>query len=155
MKLSLNQAAKHAKVAKATLHRSLKDGSLSGTKADNGQWVIDAAELSRWNSGRVPKPRKTGTEFILESPTETGETPFKNNPLDIEVQQLRERLADKDDVIADLRQRLDDEGSERRRLVELLTDQRAKSETEAPHRTPEKPVSGFGSRLWWLVSGKS
>lgn len=154
-KLSLNQAAKSGKVAKTTLLNALKRGEITGAKTDNGQWEINPAELGRWLDGRARKLPQNVSQTISIPRSETEEKPPQNYPLDIEVQQLRERLADKDDVIADLRQRLDDEGSERRRLVELLTDQRAKSETEVPHRAPEKPVSGFGSRLWWLVSGKS
>jgi hypothetical protein len=56
--------------------------------------------------------------------------------LRVEVEMLRERLADKDAVIEDLRRRLDAEAEERRRRTALLTDQR-----------PAAPGRGFWRRL--------
>ena len=53
---------------------------------------------------------------------------------------LRERLDDKDDVIKDLRERLDNEGEERRKLTMLLTDNREKS----PEKPPEKRKGFWG-----------
>ena len=44
--------------------------------------------------------------------------------LQVETAVLRERLADKDDVIDDLRRRLDAEAEERRKLTLMLTDRR-------------------------------
>ena len=63
--------------------------------------------------------------------------PSDPGALQREIELLRERLADKDGVIDDLRQRLDTEAEERRRtqaqLTALLTDQRPKPE-ETPKR---------------------
>lgn len=61
---------------------------------------------------------------------EFGDPPARTHPrrhiatLRREVELLRERLAEKDDVIADLRQRLDREGNERRSLAALLIGER-------------------------------
>jgi hypothetical protein len=44
--------------------------------------------------------------------------------LEREIALLRERLADKDSVIDDLRRRLDTEAEERRKLTMILTDRR-------------------------------
>ena len=44
---SLGRAAKEAGRSKSTLHRALKDGTLSGAKDDQGRWQIEPAELFR------------------------------------------------------------------------------------------------------------
>jgi hypothetical protein len=59
-----------------------------------------------------------------------------------EIQLLRERLADKDSVIDDLRHRLDSEAEERRKLTALLTDQRKPEPEQA-----RKGLRGFLQRL--------
>jgi hypothetical protein len=59
-----------------------------------------------------------------------------------EIQLLRERLADKDSVIDDLRRRLDTEGEERRKLTALLTDQRQQRPSQAQLQQPApKPAA--------------
>ena len=69
-----------------------------------------------------------------ESGNETG-------VLEVEIKMLRERLADKDGVIDDLRQRLDEEAAERRKLTAMLTDQSARA---APPVAADRP-----KRSWW------
>jgi excisionase family DNA binding protein len=44
---SLSQAAKHAGVSKATIHRAIKSGRLSALRQDDGSYQIDEAELHR------------------------------------------------------------------------------------------------------------
>ena len=131
MSLSLNQAAKQGRVAKTSLLRALKSGEISGVKDNSGQWQIDEAELVRWSEFRSTKPREDQFENRLDPP----EKPAETSVLEREIELLRERLNDKDDVIADLRDRLDRETNEREKLTALLlTDQREKSPTEP---TPE------------------
>jgi hypothetical protein len=60
-----------------------------------------------------------------------------------EIELFRERLADKDNVIDDLRRRLDTESEERRKLTALLTDQSRKPEPEQAR----KGWRGFLHRL--------
>ena len=45
--LSLQQAANAAGVAKSTVWRNIKSGTLSRTRAEDGTWSIDEAELFR------------------------------------------------------------------------------------------------------------
>jgi hypothetical protein len=72
--------------------------------------------------------------------------PGVTRELQARLEAAERRIADKDDVIADLRRRLDAEGEERRRLTALLTDQRAGERSKAP-------TDGLWARLTWLVSG--
>jgi excisionase family DNA binding protein len=44
---SLSQAAKHAGVSKATIHRAIKSGKISAARPGHGSYKIDPAELSR------------------------------------------------------------------------------------------------------------
>ena len=129
MMLSLNRAAKRGKVAKTTLLSALKNGDVTGVKDVSGQWRIDTSELDRWASARSREQGNTGSENDDETP----EKPPETSALEREIELLRERLNDKDDVITDLRERLDEEGSERRRLTAILTDQREKTD---PPREP-------------------
>jgi hypothetical protein len=45
--MSLSEAARWAGVTRATIHKALKGGRLSGQKDDSGEWRIDPAELER------------------------------------------------------------------------------------------------------------
>ena len=140
MNLSLGEAARSAEVSKSTIHRNIKSGKLSAIRKDDGSYEIDPAELHRvfppgaanGNGSAAPEMRQQGTQ---DFPGGTG-------VLERELQQMRERLADKDGVIDDLRRRLDaetearrTEGEERRKLTAILTDQRpraAEQRTEQP-----------------------
>lgn len=120
MAYTVGQAAKATGKSKPTISRAIKTGALSATKNDNGSYTIDPAELHRI----FPPIQRSSNDNpeILRS-----ETPVLQETLRREIDLLRERLADKDAVIDDLRKRLDVEGEERRRLTAILTDQRAKT----------------------------
>jgi hypothetical protein len=119
--LTLGQAARAAGVAKSTITRAIREGRLSGTKNSNGSYSVDRAELVRVFERRVAQQIATTAELDdgqpLPSPVVEG--------LEAE---LRQRLAERDSVIEDLRRRLDAAEAERRaaheRIVALLTDQR-------------------------------
>jgi excisionase family DNA binding protein len=128
MPYTMGQAAKAAGVSKATIQRALKSGKLSATRQPDGSYEIDPAELHR------AYPRAgDGAGAMKQSvtPSDTGE-------LQVEVEMLRERLVEKDDVIGDLRRRLDQSEEERRqaqaRLTALLTDQRPAAPQPAVRR---------------------
>jgi hypothetical protein len=111
---TLGTAAHTVGVSKSTLRRAIERGRLSASRRDDGSYEIDPAELARVfprNSAATPEMARHDTG------NDTG-------GLRVEVEMLRERLADKDATIDDLRRRLDAEAEERRRLTMLLTDQR-------------------------------
>jgi excisionase family DNA binding protein len=120
MSLSAKEAAARVGLTKPGLLKAIKQGKLSATKDQNGHWRIDPVELFRVYppvSSSTHQPE--GNSFHQHTPEYTENIVS----LQREVALLRERLADKDDVIADLRHRLDVEAEERRRLTHLLTDQ--------------------------------
>jgi hypothetical protein len=129
MPYTVGQAAKATGKSKPTISRAIKTGALSAVKNDDGSYTIDPAELHRvfpsvsLSSNETPDLKRS-------------DTPVLQATLQREIELLREILTDKDAVIDDLRQRLDREGEERRKLTAILTDQR--EPTEQPAR-----------RSWW------
>lgn len=116
MKLSASQAAKEAGVSVMTITRACKSGRLSYESREGGGYSIDPAELFR-----VFPPKQgesSATPKMLNDATH-----IDNSVLQVEIQMLRELLADKDKQIADARQERDEW---RKQASALLTDQRAK-----------------------------
>lgn len=148
MKLTLGQAAKHAGRAKGTLSKALTSGQISASKDEKGRWQIDPSELNRWMEAN---PFRNGSEMVLETPNEDGETPNEKSGLSVEVKMLREQIAriDSDrerereqlsERIDELREQIARQSADYRQSLAVLTDQR--------ERAPEKPHKGFLARLW-------
>ena len=127
MAYTLGQAAKATGKSKPTIQRAIKSGAISASKAEDGSYVIDPAELHRV----FPPVTSAGN---AEQALKQSVPPSDTGALQREIELLRERLADKDGVIGDLRARLDTEAEERRRtqaqLTALLTDQREQQEPQ-------------------------
>ena len=142
--IGLTEAAKLTGKNKATIHRAMKDNRLSFKISDTGERQIDPAELERV----FPiKSQKDGDEVAVSNRPKVASNYMQLSQLSAQLESersktvgLEARLADKDAVIDDLRQRLDREGEERRQaqaqLTALLTDQR--TQREEPTR-----------RSWW------
>jgi hypothetical protein len=117
---SLKQAADAVGRGKPAILKAIKSGRISAKKDDTGQWQIDPAELHR------VYPVAIAGNGSATVPGERQETPG-NSGIAPEIAMLRERLDEKDALIADLR-------TERDRLlgvietqaqqVKLLTDER-------------------------------
>jgi hypothetical protein len=126
MGYSLSEAAKASGKSKATIHRAIKSGRISAARDDaTGSWIIDPAELHRVFTPVPADQVQTGHMRRGETADETATLRLRLT----ELQQERERERnDKENVIADLRQRLDASEEERRKvqaqLTALLTDQR-------------------------------
>jgi hypothetical protein len=144
-RLNVSQAAKAVRKARSTINRDIDHGKVSVTRNGKGQPFIEVAELERvYGSVNI----ETVTEPVQIGHYGTPKNDNSDSALVTEIQLLRERLADKDSVIDDLRGRLDAEaearrveGEERRKLTALLTDQR-------PQQQPErKGFRGFLHRL--------
>ncbi len=119
-----------AGVTTPTITRAIQNGEISAEKKPKGGYLIDASELDRWKSNR--KTISNDTPKILQT-----DIANNNSALQAEIDGLRERVADKDDQIADLRKRLDRSDEERRATQARLEDYRDKAEikaTEPPKR---------------------
>lgn len=112
--LNLVEAGNLVGVTKATILRAIRRGKISATRDDSGGWCIEPVEVLR---GFAPVSRETADETARNHETRSGE-----------LAELRGRLAEMQDTVADLRRRLDREGEERRQaqtqLMALLADQR-------------------------------
>ena len=153
MFFSLGQAAKECGKSKATISKYIKNGKLSASLQDNGRYRIDASELFRV----FPKSEQ---ETVKNEQSQTPKINSVNSQLETEVELLRERLTDKNDVINDLRKRLDDENEERRKLTMMITDMRDKSPQKSvedkenisgaiPAKNQKKLSSG---QIWAIIA---
>ena len=141
MPYTLGEAAKRPGLSKPTVQRAIKNGKLSALRNDDGSYSIDPADLER----------VYGTLLLasdMKRDMKQDDTPVLSEALQVEVAALRERLADKDNVIDDLRRRLDAEGEERRKLTAILTDQRTKETVAAPTQTEAAGEQPRGLRGW-------
>lgn len=130
--LSATQAAKAVGKSVPTITRAIKSGKLSAKKLNGGGYKIDPSELFRvWkavtNSNGVIPP-------MLEY-----ETPIEDSALRVKLEVMNERLNDAQATIKDLRDRLDAESSERRKLTAQITAQR--------QNMPKPRKLGFWTRL--------
>src|SRR5467141_3754785 len=139
MAYSLGQAAKAAGISKTSLHRAINKGRISAAKNDNGAYEIEPSELHRVYPPVTEGNSSANPDLVRDG---TPETAIEAAVLRREAELLRERLADKDGVISDLRERLDQSEQERRekdrQLTALLTDQR-----EKPAAEPEQARKGW------------
>jgi excisionase family DNA binding protein len=150
MTYTLGEAAKATGNSKTTIHRAIKSGRISATRKDDGSYEIDPAELHR-----VFPPKEASNGFINDNAEQTV-TRVETEGLRREVDLLRERLADKDRVIDDLRQDRDYARDERDRLLKVieeqagsmrqLTDQRGRPAAE-PEPPAPKGIRAFLHRL--------
>lgn len=127
---TLGTAAKATGRSKSTIQRAIKDGTISANKNDKGQYEIDPAELHRVFDA-------TSHDTEDETPRNASETGDDTAVLKAQLEALNQLAEERSRTIDDLRERLDKEGEERRKLTMMITDQR--------EREPEK--RGFWKRL--------
>ncbi|MGA8616631.1 MAG: hypothetical protein WB760_34030 [Xanthobacteraceae bacterium] len=127
----MKQAAEATGKTKPTILRAIQKGKISAKKDEHGEWEIDPAELHRVYA---PVPEDTDTSVSLE------------------VELLREMLADKDKQIESLSRRLESADEERRttlrQLTAILTDQRAQA-IITPPPVPAAAPPASAKRRWW------
>jgi hypothetical protein len=126
---SLKQAADAVGRGKPAVLKAIKSGRISAKKDDNGQWQIDPAELYR------VYPVTTTGNGSDTAPGERQETPKESSVVAPEIEMLRERLAEKDEQIADLR-------TERDRLLGIVETQAQ----QVKQLTDQRPAR---RRKWW------
>lgn len=132
MGLTAKEAAEQVGMTRQGIMKAIHQGKISAQKDLNGQWQIEPVELFR-----VYEPVSC-TQLNETSCTE--DTPQDATALERENELLWKMLVDKDEVIQDLRQRLDAEADERRKLTFILTDQQ--------HQDTKLEKQGFWHRLF-------
>jgi predicted site-specific integrase-resolvase len=159
--IGLTEAAKLTGKDKATIHRALKSGKLSCTLSDSGERQIDPAELGRVfpirSQDEVARTGDSGKRNYTQSTGKVAEIKAQLEAERMKIAHLQERLADRDNVIDDLRSRLDLEGEERRKLTAILTDQRERAIITPPPLAavaqPAAPGTAPAKKSWWRFGG--
>jgi hypothetical protein len=124
MKLSASQAAKETGKSVPTITRAIKSGKISAENQKNGGYLIEASELFRIFPPLTHSSDVTPKMLGFETPIVTGVLEAKLEAREREIALL---MSERND----LRNRLDTEAEERRKLTLMLTDMRAKA-TEKP-----------------------
>lgn len=152
MALSISQAVKEAKVSKATIWRSIKEGRLSVTRTDNGEVRIDPVELFR-----VFEPR-TPTVLMASRPSTPPPSPVSRDETADEtlrqvIQSHETTIKVQDEALKDLRnrletteRRLDESERERRQMTQTLTG--LLTHQEHQHKTKNSSQTVF----WWVLA---
>lgn len=108
MALTAAQAAEAVGLSKSGLIKAIKTGKISAEKDTFGEWVIQPVELFRVYTPVHSNGHQNGDGANGDEHREVDASPLLTvERLQAENEGLRQRLADKDDQIADLRQRLD------------------------------------------------
>lgn len=126
MSLTPKEAAELVGMSKQGIIRAIHKGQLSATRNEHGHFEIEPVELFR-----VYPPATTA-----DNPTHSEEAAHLPDN-DNRIEMLERMIRDKDETISDLRQRLDAEADERRKLTLILTD-----------RNAETPRAAWWQRLW-------
>lgn len=134
--VSLGRAARMLGVSKATIGRWIKSGKISAAKTEVGGWLIDVSEIDRVRS-EMPRDGYAEPDVSESAPGGgTGAGTGDDTGLRIEVRLLRELVADRDATVKDLRQRLDAEAEERKRLTRMLLEDRRQPKRRWWQRRP-------------------
>ena len=116
MVYTLGEAAKATGKSKATISKAIKSGRISARKGETGTFQIDPSELHRVYPPTVYREHN-------ETPANTIENDGSVRELQARLEAAHERLADKESVIADLRE---DRDKWRQQATALLSDHRPK-----------------------------
>lgn len=129
-------------ISKKRLYEMMNNGDISYETEEWGSGtrrIIDGSELARVYGNKFTPKETTDTELETKSnsfkkPSETAEIPLRNNPLQVEVEVLRERIKDKENLIADKDKTIEDlrgDRNEWKKQAQTLLLQ-----------SPQKPVEG-------------
>ena len=142
--MTLSEAARWAGVTRATIHKALKGGRLSGQKDDSGEWRIDPAELERvYQPGKQVDGQVDASSDEVSS-TDTAELTAAR---DREMALLRE-------LLTEVRAQRDDAVEQRDRALALAEAQTRLLTHQQEQGTAPAPRTRF--RLGWFrqpVSG--
>lgn len=120
MVYTLGEAAKATGKSKATISKAIKSGRVSAHKDDSGTFHIDPSELHRVYPPAVSSEQQETRVNTIARTDSDGTI----RELQARLEAARERLSDKEAVIADLRE---DRDRWRQQATALLADQRPKS----------------------------
>jgi excisionase family DNA binding protein len=131
---SIADAARACGTSKSTVLRAIKAGRISAVRDDvTGAFQIDPAELHRVFPP-ASEDDDAPQDAVIDAPRAALQAELK--AAEARIAEMLDAARFKDDVISDLRRRLDQEAEERRRLTALIA-----------AATPASPPAS--SRRWW------
>lgn len=139
MGYTIGQAAKATGKSKSTIFRAIKNGRISASRDDNGDFDIDPSELHRV----FPK--------VWENVPQNAATEPPSVPAEREIELLQEQLAREREFSRDLARRLDESEAERRKLTVMLLAGPGPSpaqETPSPEGRPSLLEKLFGRKQY-------
>ena len=134
--LTVSQAAKEVGITRGGLWKAIKEGRLSATKNNKGQFSIDPAELFRV----YPPVDKVDINSEQASIDEHTSKYHEVDELRIRLELTNRLLEKSESECNDLRRRLDDEAQERRKLTALITHQPQKQQDIKQDRKEDSPL---------------
>ena len=141
MSYTLGTAAKATGKSKSTIHRAIKSGKISALRDASGGYQIDPSELHRVF---VPVSQNRSTQHAMGQSVTPDETPLLRHEIERLKEERERERRQMQETINDLRHRLDEEASERRKLTLLLTH-------KPENALKAEPRKGF---LSWLLEWK-
>ena len=141
MQVGLKRAAELTGKNQSTIHRAMKNGRISYTVGEDGERVIDVAELHRAFPVRTADEEE-GIARKQAGSLQSNDTQVIELRAQLQIEQakvamLQERMTEKDSALSDLRTDRDHWRQQAERATLLLTDQRAKEPAPAPQRTEQ------------------
>ena len=137
---SLSKAAAVTGKSKSTIQRAIKSGKISASKDVHGQYTVEPTELHRVYPVKDAVASESVAQQVNDAPRNSDDVPdYLSELIELRAEvKAKDKLVDAHEAtIADLRDRLDQEGQERRQLTAMITDQ----------RTPE-PRKGLLARMF-------
>ena len=153
--LSLREAAEHTGVSKSTIFRAIKAGRMSAPRNDDGEFLIDPAELFRVYPPKAEKPANlpvSGDVPVQAGTRDTG----RDAPPSEAVHDMAVRLATAEAQIAGLRELL--EAANRRGEEWRMTADKWEGQAERltlalaapkPIEMPGPVAAPVAPRTWW------
>jgi hypothetical protein len=150
MPFNLVQASHATGRSKSTVLRAIRRGVLSANRDEaTGGWLIEPAELHRVYPPVAPGSFATADDADRNHNGTNATAELRE--LRVRLEASNDAIRVRDDVIADLRRRLDAEAEERRRLTAVLADRStAPAAPIAPQPAPPAPQRSW---LSWRRRG--
>jgi hypothetical protein len=147
MTYTLSQAARASGKGKATLLRAVRSGRISAVRDEvTGSWLIEESELSRVFPP-VPPVSFRGTGDDAPRSGDRNERNNRTAELEGRIAEIVEAQRLRDEMIADLRRRLDRSDDERERLQQQLAAAQERIAALLTDQRTAPPAPARGS--WW------
>ena len=143
--VGLKRASELTGKNQSTIHRAMKAGRLSFTTSEAGERLIDTAELHRVFPIKPPEDAhgRNDAPELQSNVVQLAELRLKLSLESQKISMLEARIAELEEIKADLREDRDRWRTQAEQSTRLLTDQGPKNEADA-----DSPKKGFFSRLF-------